>query len=134
MNTVFQPTHSKIYFNYLIFTHVFLVLCLYSVLPMILFFFMLPCIFISCLYYLFKKEERFFLQHHKKTEWILHNAHTRTTNHATLLGSSILFSHLFILHFKYQENAAQKTIILFSDSFSPDTFRALRRCIRAGYL
>ncbi len=127
---LFTPQKSRLYRIYLILTHVFSAFCFLTLRlsPALLFFFV-----ISFLYYFFRQEEIIALQYDKKTDWILafSSAHTHT---ATLLGSSVMLSHLLILHFKLVDDPGRKTVVFFSDSFPGDEFKTLRRSVRAGYL
>lgn len=108
-------------------------ICVAFLFSKILLVFIFPCFMISFLYYLTQDGKIISLQCDKKTEWVLRFSHA-DSEPAILLGSSVMLSHLMILHFKLPDNSKQKTIVLFSDGFSREEFRALRRCVRMGYL
>ena len=133
MHYLFRPKKSRIYLIYLIMTHFFAMTCVWCVVPIMLFLFIFPCFIISFLYFLSCDESVISLQHDKKTEWILQLSDAGNAR-AVLLGSSVMLSHLLILHFKIGDDSERKTIVLFSDCFSSTEFRALRRCVRMGYL
>lgn len=80
-----------------------------------------------------RSEKIMSLQYIEKTKWVLHFSN-KQTEEVVLLGSSVMWRYLLILHFENMAYKKRKTICIFSDSFSPEDFQKLRRCVRVGYL
>ncbi|HLB56273.1 MAG TPA: protein YgfX [Coxiellaceae bacterium] len=128
----FQPKKSVLYFWYLIFMHIFATFCIWIVSPIYLFFIFLLFLITSFLYYFYRTEKVLALQYDKKTKWIL-ELYDEKIMPAELLSSSVMMRYFLVLHFKC-DDLSRKKMILFADSFSEENYRALRRCIKIGYL
>ena len=128
MHTVFHVKKSRFYYLYLTITHCFALGCFELLGQAVL---STPFLLISFLYFLSEKTNILSLQHKKKREWILQFASEDTS--ALLLGSSVMLSHLFILHFQLPDNR-KYAVVLFSDCFSMAELKLFRRCVRKGFL
>lgn len=129
----FQLQSSDMFFFYLIFIHLFALLCVWFITPWFLFIFFLVGALISFFYYLWRDEKIITLQHDKKTEWILQLSDD-SMERAELLPSSVMMRYFLVLHFKCTYSLEKKSLILFSDSFSDNDFKSLRRCVKMGFL
>ncbi|HLB57540.1 MAG TPA: protein YgfX [Gammaproteobacteria bacterium] len=132
-NLFFRPQPSMIYRGYLIFTHLFALLCVWSVLPLGLSSVFIWLLLGSFLYYFYRHQNIVAFEYSNKTEWIL-ECTDHPNERALLLPSSVMMPYFLILHFKGFSGTRRKTIVLFSDSFSSADFRSLRCCVKVGYL
>lgn len=129
----FRLQSSIVYRMYLIATHLFVLLCVWSVLSLWLcLVFLLPWGF-SFLYFWYRNQNISALEYCNKTEWVLHYADD-TVARVVLLPSSVMMRYFLILHFKGTSMTQNEIIVLFPDSFSRNDFRLLRRCVRMGFL
>ena len=91
-------------------------------------------ILFSVYYYFFDYHaEIIALQFVKNKTWNLHLKNHEIVS-AELLGCSVIFRHVLILHFQCEVTQLKKSVVWFSDSFALEDFRALRRCVKVGYL
>jgi hypothetical protein len=125
--------HSPIYIGYLISIHLFAFVCAAMVLPALLHVIILFCLIISFLFFLERDQEIISLQYAQKTEWMLHCNDDHVLR-MQLLPSSVMMRYFLILHFKDENLPDKKTLVLFSDLFSPENYRDLRRCVKMGFL
>lgn len=124
---------SMFHLCYLIFTHLFAFICICMIAPFFFDGIFLLFVAASFLYYLFYDQKMTSLQYDQKTEWIV-ELNNGKIMHATLLPSSVMMRYFVVLHFKCIHSAKKKRMVLFSDHFSKDDYRALRRCMKMGYL
>lgn len=98
-------------------------------------FFIFSVLLILCgvYYYFFDDPKVVALTFLKSTEWNVQLS-TAGSERAKLLGSSVVFRYMMILHFQVFSSREKKTIVLFSDSFAKKDYQALRRCVKTGYL
>lgn len=132
--------HSSIYIGYLVFIHFFAFACAVMVLSIVLHVIILFLLIISFLFFLERHQEIISLEYARETEWILH-CHDDRIFRMKLLPSSVMMRYFLILHFSEpgalatgKNKYATKTLVLFSDQFSPDNYRHLRRCVKMGFL
>jgi len=131
--TYFQPQKSRIYGWYLLSTHLFALICVSSVTSFFLFPVFFLCVTISFLIYFCRAPKIISLQYDQKRKWILELT-DHSIERAELLSSSVMMRYFLILHFKALDSGIKRTSLLFSDSFSPLDFQALRRCVKMGFL
>ena len=129
----FRLQPSIFYRGYLIFTYVFALISVGLVMQKWVFFFFVFSTLGPFGYYFFHHEKIMAFRYDKKTEWILHCV-DNSVERVVLLPSSVMMSYFLLLHFKGFSDGRKKIIVLFSDSFSRDDFRSLRRCVRMGFL
>lgn len=103
------------------------------VLPAVLHVIILFCLIVSFLFFLEQDDGIISLQYHHKTEWIVCCRDNKIVR-MQLLPSSVMMRYFLILHFASEFVADKKTVVLFSDLFSPEIYRDLRRCIKMGFL
>lgn len=131
---LFQPARSLTLFAYFIAISFFALVCVWVTFSGILFFIFSSGVFISLNYYFFYAHaEIIALAFLRKKEWILYFSADQIA-YATLLGCSVMFRHMLILHFYLPASQQKKSVVLFSDQFSDEHYRALRRCVKMGYL
>lgn len=125
--------HSPIYRGYLITIHFFAFVCAAMVLPDALDVIILFCLIISFLFFLEHDQKIISLEYAQKTEWILHCNDDHVLR-MQLLPSSVMIRYFLILHFTGENLADKKTLVLFSDLFSHENYRDLRRRVKMGFL
>jgi len=128
----FKPQKSRIYCAYLVFTHGFALLSVLLVLKFWALLF-LPIITLSFLFYHHRENHIISLEHDKKTQWVLHLSNG-LFERVELLPNSVMMRYFLVLHFMCINTGKKETLVLFSDSFSGNDFRSLRRCVKSGYL
>lgn len=124
--------YSPIYRGYLIAVHLFAFACVAMVLPNALYVIALFCLIISFIFFLERDQKIMTLEYSQKAEWILH-CHDDQVVRMQLLPSSVMTRYFLILHFM-DENEYNKTLVLFSDMFSSENYRNLRRRVKMGFL
>lgn len=130
----FVPAPSRLYFFYLCGVHCFAFACIGITFSGALFFvFSILLILCGAYYYFFDYPEIVSLTFLKETEWNVQLLNAGV-EHAQLLGSSVMFRYMMILHFQLFSSRKKKSIVLFCDSFSKRDYQALRRCVKIGYL
>ena len=129
----FYLKKSHIYFYYLVFTHLFSLTCVFIVSPVFFDNIFLLLLIISFLYYLLHDQKIMSLRHNQKTEWIL-GLPNGEMRYVTLLPSSVMMRYFLVLHFKCIHSDRKERMVLFTDHFSKEDYRALRRCMKMGYL
>lgn len=125
--------HSPIFIGYLISIHFFAFISAAMVLPNALHVIILFCLIISFLFFLECDQKIITLEYAQKTEWILHCRDDQIFR-MQLLSSSVMMRYFLILHFTSENVTDKKTLVLFSDLFSPENYRDLRRCVKMGFL
>ncbi|PIZ04139.1 MAG: hypothetical protein COY58_05645 [Gammaproteobacteria bacterium CG_4_10_14_0_8_um_filter_38_16] len=112
---------------------IFALICIWISFSGWLFFMLLISVLVLTAYSLFYARSTICaLLFSKEREWILYLSHDQVVR-ATLLGDSVMFRHIMILHFQLLSSKHKKSIVLFSDQFSIAVYRELRRCIKMGY-
>lgn len=130
----FVPAPSRLYFFYLCGVHCFAFACIWITFSGALFF-VLSILLVLCgaYYYFFDYPDVVSLTFLKETEWNVQLSNV-SVERAKLLGSSVMFRYLMILHFQLFLSHQKISVVLFCDSFSKKDYQALRRCVGAGYL
>lgn len=126
---LFYIRNSRCYAVYLIFTYGFSIFSLLMISPCSLRSIIYSTAAILFSYHFFYQEAVLWLRHVSKNEWML-CYQDKHIEQAVLLPTSVTMRYCLILRFQGIESGRKTKIILFSDSFLPDTYRALRRSIK----
>lgn len=130
----FTPTPSRFYCFYLWGVHCFAFACIWVAFSGALFFiFFILLISFGVYYYFCDSSDVVALTFLKATEWNVQLSNAGSER-AKLLGSSVMFRYLMILHFQLFLSHKKISVVLFCDSFSKQDYQAVRRCVRMGYL
>jgi hypothetical protein len=131
VSELFYIRNSRCRAVYLIFTYLFSIFSAGMISPPALGF--TPCAIVGILfsYHFFYQPVVLWLQYASKKEWMVcyQNNHIER---AVLLSASVMTRYFLILRFQGIASGRKTKVILFSDSFSPDAYRALRRSVRMG--
>lgn len=143
--------YSLIYVFYLIFVHFYAYICAMMMIPVWLDVPAFFCLIVSFLYFLGSAQAAGCLVYSGKTDWLFYSESGAAVQ-MQLQPSSVVMRYFLVLHFAIkveEKRLAQgklknrlmqvfskhsvKTFVLFSDMFSEEDYRHLRRCMKMGF-
>ena len=130
MSYSFRPQYSFVQIIYSVILAVFAMICVLTsqLLPTII------AVLIGGIFYFLSRSKTIIaFRFDGKQAWIL-ETEMHQFQEASLLGSSVLWRYLIILHFQLMKTGERRTVCVFSDSITMDEFRLLRRCVRMCFL
>lgn len=129
----FELGKSRIRRLYISAVHLFALICVWVTFSSWLCFMLSLGLCTTCYYFWIEKHDVSAIEFNKKTEWNLYDGSGGLLR-AELLPSSVMWRYLLILNFFVLATQKTETIVIFSDSFSLEEYRVLRRCVKVGYL